>query len=90
MPDMTTTSINDAVAAELRACAARKGLNGTQVAQHAGVPKMWVHRRLSAGVEISVGDLVLLAAAMGVEPLDVLAQSLMHLDTTPAPTAAGA
>lgn len=87
MPELTTLAINDAVAAELRACAARKGLNGTQVAHHAGVPKMYVHRRLSQGVEISVGDLVLLSQAIGVAPLDVLAQSLIHLD---APDAAAA
>lgn len=72
--------LNDAVAAELRAAAARRSIKHRQVARNLGLEPMYVSRRFSASVDISVADLVRLSRGIGVEPLDVLAQVLTDLD----------
>lgn len=76
------SSINAAVAGELRARAARMGITQVQVAERADMPKLWAHRRLSAAVEINVADLVRLAAAVGAHPLDVFAQAITEIEAS--------
>lgn len=80
MVSLMFDSLNDTVAAELRAAAARRSIPRAQVARNVGLPAMYVHRRFSAEVDISVGDLVRLCEGIGVEPLDVLAQVLTDLE----------
>lgn len=75
MPDLTLT-LNELLAAELRAHAARNSLSGAQVARNADLPPMYVHRRLSGAASITVEDLVAICEAIGVNPLDVLGQLL--------------
>lgn len=78
-------TLNDSVAAELRAAAARRSITRAQVARNLDLPTMYVHRRFAANVDISVADLVRLARGIGVEPLDVLAQVLTELEDDDAP-----
>lgn len=73
--------MNDAVAAELRAAAARRKASGRELGRRLEIPDMWVSRRMSGTVEISVADLVLLCDAIGVYPLDVMAQALSELES---------
>lgn len=81
--------VNDYVAAELRAAAARKKISGAQVARNLDLPPMYAHRRFSGDREITVTDLVRLSHSIGVEPLDVLAQVLSDLgESTPAASGA--
>lgn len=70
-----TRTVNDAVAAELRAALGRKGLTGAALARVLDFPPIYVSRRLSAAVAITVEDLVVLCEGLGVEPLDVLAEA---------------
>lgn len=79
-------NLNASVAAELRAAVARKNIPRSHVAEELDVPVWWVHRRLAGDVEISVGDLVRLSYAIGVEPLDVLAQVIRDSDLAAAGT----
>jgi hypothetical protein len=79
--------VNDAVAAELRAAAARKGISGAQVARNLDLPPMYAHRRFSASVDITVTDLVRICRGIQVEPLDVLAQVLTAIEDVPPPAA---
>jgi hypothetical protein len=93
MPSPLT--VNEAVAAELRAASARRQVSIPQIAVNASMPDKYVRNRLSAAVQISVDDLVTLCAALEIYPLDVLAQALdgtgRLLDETPeTPATAGA
>lgn len=88
MPTLNTSPINESVAAELRAHAARKNITGRNLADRLELPAMWVSRRLSATVAISVDDLVTLSDGIGVYPLDVLAQALTAIGEEPATAAA--
>lgn len=78
----TPLSVNDLVAAELRAHAARKGVTGRGVADRLDLPPMWVQRRLSGTATVSVEDLVRISEGIGVYPLDVLAQVLHELEAS--------
>lgn len=69
-------SVNEAVAAELRAAAARRQQTVPQIAVTASMPDKYVRARLNAAVQISLEDLVAICAALKVYPLDVLAQAL--------------
>ena len=81
-------TVNEAVAAELRGQMAKRGITGAGLARKLQAPNaMWIHRRLSGTVELSVDDLVSIADGLGVAPLDVLAQALSdigHLSALPA------
>lgn len=85
-------TVNEAVAAELRAAAGRRGVYVPAIALTAGLPDMYVRRRLKAQAQISVEDLVALCVALEVYPLDVLASALAgtgHLaDADPDPDVA--
>lgn len=63
-----------AVAAELRAAAARHDVSGAEVARRIGLPPLYVQRRLNGDVAVSVADLILIAEGIGAHALDVVAQ----------------
>ena len=60
------SSLNDAVAAEVRAEVARQALTQQQVADRIGERQYWVSRRLTGEVQWEVADLVRVADALGV------------------------
>lgn len=72
--------LNDAVATELRAAAARRNVSGASVARRIGLPPLYVQRRLAGGAVVSVEDLILIAEGIGCQPLDVVAQVLTDRD----------
>lgn len=65
------TSINERVAAELRAAAARNRISGADLARSLAETPIWISRRLSANVQISVEDFARLCDAIGIDPADV-------------------
>ena len=61
-----------ATAANLRAELARQRMSGRELARRLDVPPSWVHRRLTAEQEISVDDLVRIAAVLNVPAVSLL------------------
>lgn len=76
----TEGELNDAVAAELRAAAARRNVSGAEVARRAGLPPLYVQRRLAGDAKLSVGDLMMISEGIGCHTLDVVAQVLSDRD----------
>lgn len=86
MPSPLT--VNEAVAAELRASAARRQKSIPQIAVDASMPDKAVRARMNGAVAISIEDLVAICAAIETYPIDVLAQALAgtgRLDVAPVP-----
>lgn len=79
---MTTEleDLNDAIATELRAAAARHNTSGASIARRLDVPPLYVQRRLAGSAAVSVVDLIMIAEGIGCHPLDVLAQVLTDRD----------
>ena len=61
-----------AVAAEVRAWAARRGIKQAELALKMGVTQSWVSRRLHGGQVIDVGDLARFARALDVPITELL------------------
>ena len=70
-----------AVAAEVRAWAARRGITQSELAEKMGVTQSWVSRRLRGGQVIDVSDLSRFAKALDV-PITAL---LPRLDSNQQP-----
>lgn len=84
---LSTHALNNAVAGELRARASKRGLTGAALARTVDLPSIYVQRRLSGVVEISVADLFILCDGLDVAPLDVIAQVMSETGTgVPSPT----
>lgn len=67
------TTLNERAAAELRAAAARNRITNADLARSLAETPIWISRRLSASVQISLEDFARLCAAIGIEPADVFA-----------------
>lgn len=68
--------VADNLAAEL----ARKRISGRSAAKDLGVTQMYVARRVSGDVELSVSDLVMFSNYLGLDP-----SVLLHAEGSPAP-----
>jgi transcriptional regulator with XRE-family HTH domain len=68
----TTSTLRDAVAANLRVELARRGVSATQLAYRMERGESWISRRLSGKSAITLDDLEEIAAA-----LDIAARSLL-------------
>lgn len=60
----------DSVPALLRAELAKRNIRKSDFAQKLGVSEMWVYRRLTGAVDISLGDLQRMADALECDPAD--------------------
>lgn len=60
----------DSVPALLRAELAKRNIRKSDFAAKLGVSEMWVYRRLTGAVDISLDDLQRMADALGVDPAD--------------------
>lgn len=58
---------NDVVAANIRAELARAGITKRAAALNTGLTPMYVNRRLSGEVELSINDLVTFASLLGID-----------------------
>lgn len=72
LTEPTAESTTEKVAAELRAVMARKRLTQMQLAILTGKNQMWVSRRCSGAVSMSIEDMEILAQAMSVDLWDLL------------------
>lgn len=78
---LSTHALNNAAAAELRSRAAKRGLSGAALARTVDLPTIYVQRRLSGVVDISIADLFILCDGLDVAPLDVIAQVMTDTGT---------
>ena len=69
---MNRTEHREAIAAEVRAVAARKGLRQGELADAIGVSRQAVSRKLAGATPITVEELLRIAAALEVSPGDLL------------------
>lgn len=69
-------TLNDELAAALRAAASGAGATTTDVALRADLPPLYVHRRLAGEATISVEDFVEICRAIGVDAPAALGQVL--------------
>lgn len=69
-------TLNDELAAALRAAARGAGYSTTDIAARADLPPLYVHLRLSGEATISVEDFVELCRAIGVDAPSALGQVL--------------
>lgn len=69
-----STEVDQNVASEIRAQLARHRVSQRTLAERLGVNYMWLARRASGEVPATVGDLHLIADALGIEP-DVFLQA---------------
>lgn len=72
--------VNERVATELRAAAARHNTSGAAIARRVGLPALYVQRRLAGAAAVSVDDLILISEGIGCHAIDVLAQVLTDLE----------
>jgi transcriptional regulator with XRE-family HTH domain len=68
----TETPFWAAVAAEVRATAARKRVSGSELARRLGKTQSWVSRRMVGDIPLGLDDLEGFAAALEVSPFDLL------------------
>ena len=69
---MNRTEHREAIAAEVRAVAARKGLRQGDLADAIGVSRQAVSRKLAGAAPITVEELLRIAAVLEVSPGDLL------------------
>lgn len=69
-------SLNDSLAAKLRGSAAELKMSGAALATSLDKSPLWVSRRLTGTVALSVEDLVTICDALSVDPAEVLASVL--------------
>ena len=65
------TSLNDAVAKEIRVLLLRRDMRQTELAANLGVNEMWLSRRLRGAQPLDLNDLQRIADALGVEVADL-------------------
>lgn len=68
----TETPFWAAVAAEVRAAAARRRISGSELARRLGKTQSWVSRRMVGDIPLGLDDLEGFAEALGVSPFDLL------------------
>jgi transcriptional regulator with XRE-family HTH domain len=68
----TETPFWTAVAAEVRATAARKRVSGSELARRLGKTQSWVSRRMVGDIPLGLDDLEGFATALEVSPFDLL------------------
>lgn len=64
------------IAAELRAAAARKQMSQAAIAAQVDRSQVWISRRLSGQVAVTVEELVLLCGVLEVDPLPLIDHAL--------------
>lgn len=69
---MTTKEARDYVAAEARAALARDGRTASQLAAASGIPRSSLSKKLRGLVSFSVEEVLLIAAALSIEPGSLL------------------
>lgn len=69
-----STNANENAAAAVRAEMARQGMSTRALADKLGTSQMWVYRRKSGEVPLSISELHEFASALGVSPDVLLAQ----------------
>ncbi len=70
-------NVSSATAANIRAALARRNIPQYRLADLIGENEMWVSRRLKQGTPISVDDLVRIAAALDVDPVELLGREVV-------------
>jgi len=74
-PPEISYSLSEAVAAEIRAEIARRGLRRPAFAASIGVPPHWLTNRLNGSVSINLEDLDRIAVGLGLNPNELLARA---------------
>lgn len=69
-------SLSDTLSAKLRGAAAERKCTGAALADALGNSPLWVSRRLTGTVPLSVEDLVRICDVLSVDPVEVFASAL--------------
>ncbi len=70
-------NVSSATAANIRAALARRNIPQYRLAELIGENEMWVSRRLKQGTPIKVDDLVRIAAALDMDPVELLGREVV-------------
>lgn len=68
----TTSTLRDAVVANIRVELARRNISATQLAYRMSRGESWLSRRMSGRYEIGLSDLESIAAALGIDARDLM------------------
>lgn len=82
-----TPSYREAVAAELRAALARRGLSGSALARLTGQRQTYISARTRGAVALDTDDLELFASALEIDPVELMPRGWKRAD--PAAAAGG-
>jgi hypothetical protein len=77
-------TVSDRIAAELRAQVTYRGYSGASVARGLNVDPLWVTRRLSGTIPLTVEDLFTICTVIGAVPLDLVAEVMVKSGQGPA------
>lgn len=69
----TATQIDESIAAEVRAELGRQRLSSRELARRMGVETTWMHRRVTAKIPFSMGELVAVAGLLKVPASKLMA-----------------
>lgn len=76
MTTASTPTVNQSIAAELRAAAARRKKSRREIATALDVSHMWLQRRLAGDQALTVEDVVRIARVLDVDPMPMIELAL--------------